>query len=72
MKLKINLTSILAQLLLLLFVIIWIAPTFGLFISSFRDKDQLAISGWWTSLITTEINEINRTMNKNKMNNINR
>jgi len=65
MKLKINLTSILAQLLLLLFVIIWIAPTFGLFISSFRDKDQLAISGWWTSLITTEINEIHRTKGKN-------
>ena len=64
MKLKINLTSILAQLLLLLFVIIWIAPTFGLFISSFRDKDQLAISGWWTSLITTEINEIHRTKGK--------
>ena len=66
MKLKINLTSILAQLLLLLFVIIWIAPTFGLFISSFRDKDQLAISGWWTSLITTEINEIHRTKGKNE------
>ena len=64
MKLKINVTSILAQLLLLLFVIIWIAPTFGLFISSFRDKDQLAISGWWTSLITTEINEIHRTKGK--------
>ena len=61
MKLKINLTSILSQLLLLLFVIVWMAPTFGLFISSFRDKDQLAISGWWTSLITTEVNEIHRT-----------
>ena len=64
MKIKINLSSILAQLLLLLFVIVWIAPTFGLFISSFRDKDQLAISGWWTSLITTEINEIHRTKGK--------
>ena len=66
MKIKINLSSILAQLLLLLFVIVWIAPTFGLFISSFRDKDQLAISGWWTSLITTEINEIYRTKGKNE------
>ena len=64
MKLKINLTSILSQLLLLLFVIVWMAPTFGLFISSFRDKDQLAISGWWTSLITTEVNEIHRTKGK--------
>ena len=66
MKIKINLSSILAQLLLLFFVIVWIAPTFGLFISSFRDKDQLAISGWWTSLITTEINEIYRTKGKNE------
>ena len=64
MKIKINLSSILAQLLLLLFVIVWIAPTFGLFISSFRDKDQLAISGWWTSLITTEINEIYSRMTR--------
>ena len=53
-------SSILSQLLLLLFVIIWIIPTFGLFISSLRDKDLLAISGWWTSLTTTEINEIHR------------
>ena len=33
---------------------------FGLFISSLRDKDLLAISGWWTSLTTTEVNEIYR------------
>jgi len=60
---KIKLSSVLAQLLLLVFVIIWIIPTFGLFVSSFRDKDLLAISGWWTSLITTQINEIHRTVN---------
>ena len=64
MKIKINFTSILSQLLLLFFVILWITPTFGLFISSFRDKDQLAISGWWTSLVTTEVNEIHRTKGK--------
>ena len=58
---KLTFTSILAQILLLLFVIAWIAPTFGLFISSLRDKDVLAISGWWTSFITTEVNEIYRT-----------
>ena len=39
----------------------WIVPTFGLFISSLRDKDVLAISGWWTSFTTTEVNEIYRT-----------
>ena len=59
---KFSLTSILSQSLLLFFVIIWIIPTFGLFISSLRDKDLLSISGWWTSLTTTEINEIHRML----------
>ena len=55
-------SSIISQFILLIFVIVWIIPTFGLFVSSFRDKDLLAISGWWTSLITTEVNEIHRTL----------
>ena len=54
-------SSIVSQIILLIFVIVWIIPTFGLLISSFRDKDLLATSGWWTSLFTTEINEIYRT-----------
>ena len=58
---KLTFTSIFSQLLLLIFVIVWIVPTFGLFISSLRDKDVLAISGWWTSFTTTEVNEIYRT-----------
>ena len=61
---KITFTSVLSQLLLLFFVVAWIVPTFGLFISSLRDKDVLAISGWWTSFTTTEINEIYRTEGK--------
>ena len=58
---KLSISSIFAQILLLIFVFVWIAPTFGLFISSLRDKDVLAISGWWTSFITTDVNEIYRT-----------
>ncbi len=61
---KLSFTSVFSQLLLLLFVIAWIVPTFGLFISSLRDKDVLAISGWWTSFTTTEVNEIYRTKGK--------
>ena len=57
---KNKLSNILAQLLLLFFVLMWIIPTFGLFASSLRDKDLLAISGWWTSLTTTQVNEIYR------------
>ena len=58
------LSSMISQLILLVFVIVWIIPTFGLLISSFRDKDLLAVSGWWTSLTTTQVNEIHRTLNK--------
>ena len=61
---KLTFTSVFSQLLLLLFVIAWIVPTFGLFISSLRDKDVLSISGWWTSFTTTEVNEIYRTKGK--------
>ena len=57
---RFSISSILSQFLLLIFVIVWIMPTFGLFISSLRDKDLLAISGWGTSLTTTKVNEIYR------------
>ncbi len=65
---KVSLRSILSQLLLLLFVIIWILPTFGLFISSLRDKDLLAISGWWSALTTTNVNEIYRMQGMDEQN----
>ena len=55
------LTKIIINLLLLLFVVVWVLPTFGLFVSSFRDKDLLATSGWWTTFNTNEVNEIYRT-----------
>lgn len=45
----------------LLIVILWTLPTAGLLISSFRDKDQLALSGWWTSLTASEQNLMVRT-----------
>lgn len=35
---------------LLLIVLIWTLPTLGIFISSFRQRDDIATSGWWDVL----------------------
>ena len=45
-----------------LLVLLWTMPTIGLFVSSIRDKDQLAVSGWWTALFSSEQNEIGRSV----------
>lgn len=37
----------------ILLVLLWTLPTAGLFISSIRDKNQIAASGWWTALATS-------------------
>jgi len=52
---------IITHLSVLALVILWTLPTAGLFISSIRDKDQLAVSGWWTSLATSRQQLVART-----------
>jgi alpha-glucoside transport system permease protein len=47
---RIKIGRVFAHIALLMFVAIWTFPTVGLLISSVRDRDQLAVSGWWTSL----------------------
>ncbi len=44
----------------LILVILWTVPTFGLLISSFRNADQIAASGWWDTLFPSEQNLIVR------------
>ncbi len=42
-------------------VLIWTIPTLGLLVSSFRDKDQLIVSGWWSALSSSEQTAFGRT-----------
>ncbi|WEZ84377.1 carbohydrate ABC transporter permease [Rhizobium sp. 32-5/1] len=49
-----------------LLVILWTVPTAGLLISSLRDKDQLAVSGWWTSLADSTQNAVFRAPGADK------
>lgn len=43
-----------------LLVALWLFPTMGLLISSFRTADQISSSGWWNSLFPSEQNLVIR------------
>ena len=44
-----------------LLVALWLFPTVGLFVSSFRTADQISSSGWWNALFPTEQSLVLRT-----------
>lgn len=35
-------------------VLLWVIPTIGLLVTSLRDRDAIATSGWWTALAPSE------------------
>jgi alpha-glucoside transport system permease protein len=36
-------------------VVLWLIPTVGLFVSSFRDRDQISATGWWKAPFPVEL-----------------
>ena len=43
-----------------LLVLLWVFPTLGLLVSSFRTADQISASGWWKSMFPSEQNLVIR------------
>ena len=46
--------AIVTNITVFLLVLIWLIPTVGLFVSSFRDRDAISASGWWLAPFSTE------------------
>lgn len=48
-RLAVNITVV-------ILVLLWLLPTIGLFVSSFRDRDQISNSGWWQAPFSVDLN----------------
>lgn len=47
--------SIVTNVTVFIIVLLWLIPTVGLFVSSFRDRDQISVSGWWEAPFSIEL-----------------
>ncbi|MEM7491671.1 MAG: carbohydrate ABC transporter permease, partial [Pseudomonadota bacterium] len=48
--------SLVTNLSVVFLVVLWLIPTIGLLVSSFRDRDAITASGWWNSPFPVEQN----------------
>lgn len=46
-------------------IVIWLIPTTGLLVSSFRDRDQISATGWWLAPFSVEQGLRGRTTTEN-------
>ncbi|MFZ5961428.1 carbohydrate ABC transporter permease [Thalassococcus sp. BH17M4-6] len=46
--------SIVTNLSVIALVLIWLIPTIGLLVSSFRDREQISETGWWASMFPVQ------------------
>ena len=63
---RIGLPRLIVNAAVILIVALWLTPTLGIFVSALRDKNQLAVSGWWTAFSSSERNEAARLDGKDK------
>ncbi len=59
-KFSLEPSRIALNLAVLLIIVLWTFPTAGLLISSLRDKNDIAASGWWTALASADVNKKSR------------
>jgi alpha-glucoside transport system permease protein len=57
-KTRKRVSSILVNAVMLFLVVLWTVPTFGLLVSSFRSREDVASSGWWTVFTNPDETEV--------------
>jgi alpha-glucoside transport system permease protein len=48
-KIRHGFSRMLLHIVVIVLCMLWLLPTLGLFVSSFRPRNQIALSGWWTA-----------------------